>query len=402
MQDSVASEIVTDGFTESDKKAEEKKIICIKKTSSMCCALDCYANASMQCPTCQKMLLPAARFCDQECFKKNWAFHKVVHEVAKQQAEFKPPSFQWTGRLRPHYVSPQLSSPPEIPRPDYAITGQPLSELALKQSNVIKVLTKKEIKHARAACRLGREILDLAHSHVRPGITTDEIDRIVHAAIISRGAYPSPLNYHNFPKSICTSVNEVICHGIPDARPLEEGDIVNLDVTVYYKGFHGDLNETYCVGEVEPRYKKLIESTYNALEAAILHVKPGVMCRDFGDIISKVTNKDGFQVVRSYCGHGIGAQFHSSPNIPHYAKNKAVGVLKPGMVFTIEPMVNEGCWQDDTWPDQWTSVTKDGKRSAQFEHTLLVTETGVEVMTARLPSSPPLHWNPLDKPLSGN
>jgi len=288
------------------------------------------------------------------------------------------------------------SVPSEIPRPEYALSGLPSSELALRGNTTIHICTQKEIKGIRAACRLGRDILDLAHSIVRPGITTDEIDRVVHQATVARGAYPSPLNYHYFPKSVCTSVNEVICHGIPDARPLVDGDIVNIDVSVYYKGYHGDLNETYCVGNVDGKHKKLIETTYQALHDAIAHVKPGVMCREFGDIISKVVQmqKTGFSVVRSYCGHGIGSMFHANaPNIPHYGKNKAVGVLQPGMVFTIEPMINEGGWQDETWPDQWTVVTRDGRRSAQFEHTLLVTETGVEILTNRLPTSPPLHWD---------
>lgn len=239
---------------------------------------------------------------------------------------------------------------------------------------------------------MGREVLDFAHRLVRVGITTEEIDEKVHAEICRRGAYPSPLNYYNFPKSLCTSVNEVICHGIPDARPLENGDIVNLDITVYYKGYHGDLNETYCVGEVEEQYKKLIKTTHDSLFESIESVKPGVMCRDFGKIISKIVNRQGYSVVRSYCGHGIGSLFHCAPNIPHYSKNKAVGVLKPGMVFTIEPMINMGAWQDKTWPDDWTSVTVDGKRSAQFEHTVLVTETGVEILTARTADSPPLWW----------
>jgi methionyl aminopeptidase len=286
-----------------------------------------------------------------------------------------------------------LSTPSDIPRPDYALTGQPVSETAQRGNASIHVCTKKEIRGIRAACKLGREILDLAHSLVRPGITTDEIDRVVHAAIVARGAYPSPLNYNNFPKSLCTSVNEVVCHGIPDARPLEDGDIVNLDISVYFKGYHADLNETYCVGSVDSKYQKLIEASYNALNEAILLVKPGAMCREFGDVISRLVGRAGFSVARAYCGHGIGSLFHSNPTIPHYGKNKAIGVLKPGMVFTIEPMINEGGWQEETWIDEWTSVTRDGKRSAQFEHTLLVTETGVEILTARLPTSPPLHWD---------
>jgi methionyl aminopeptidase len=373
------------------ESTEAKEVIYRLKSPTMCYSVGCYEEASMQCPTCLKSGLPPARFCKQECFKASWPLHKVAHEMAKQDAQFTPPAFKYSGHLRPHYVSPMQSTPPEIPQPDYALTGHSASEQA--QLGVLHICTKKEIQGIRTACKLGREILDLAHSLVRPGITTDEIDRVVHAATVARGAYPSPLNYRNFPKSLCTSVNEVICHGIPDARPLEDGDIVNLDISVYYKGYHADLNETYCVGTVDPKYQKLIEATYNALHEAIQHVKPGAMCREFGDLISRSIGKVGFSVVRDYCGHGIGSLFHAAPNIPHYSKNKAVGVLKPGMVFTIEPMINEGGWQAETWIDEWTSVTRDGKRSAQFEHTLLVTETGVEILTNRLPTSPPLHWD---------
>jgi methionyl aminopeptidase len=189
-----------------------------------------------------------------------------------------------------------------------------------------------------------------------------------------------------------SSVNEVICHGIPDTRLLEDGDIVNVDVSVYKGGFHGDLNETFCVGNVDQKSKDLIKTTHDALMRAVDAVKPGSLFRDFGEIITKTTGPAGFSVVRSYCGHGIDSVFHTIPNIPHYARNKAVGTCKPGMVFSIEPMINMGTWKDVTWPDDWTSVTTDGKRSAQFEHTLLVTEKGVEVLTARTKDSPPLWW----------
>jgi len=184
----------------------------------------------------------------------------------------------------------------------------------------------------------------------------------------------------------------VICHGIPDFRPLCEGDIVNIDISVFYKGYHGDLNETFLVGEVDKEAKDLIKTTYEALMLAVNEVRPGTLVRDLGRIISKHVNKHGCSVVRSYCGHGIGSLFHAPPNVPHYSNNKAVGVLRPGMVFTIEPMINMGAWQDRTWPDNWTSVTVDGKRSAQFEHTLLVTDIGVDILTARTPQSVPLWW----------
>ncbi|MCO5562008.1 hypothetical protein L7F22_015634 [Adiantum nelumboides] len=207
-------------------------------------------------------------------------------------------------------------------------------------------------------------------------------------ATIAAGGYPSPLNYYLFPKSCCTSVNEVICHGIPDSRRLEDGDIVNVDVTVYLNGCHGDLNETFFVGEVDKASEQLVRCTYECLQKAIALVKPGVRYREVGEVISRHACLSNFSVVKSICGHGIGELFHCAPNIPHYSRNKAVGVMKAGQIFTIELMINSGNWRDRMWPDGWTAVTTDGKRSAQFEHTLLVTETGGEVLTARLPTSP--------------
>ena len=204
-------------------------------------------------------------------------------------------------------------------------------------------------------------------------------------------SYPSPLNYVHFPKSVCTSVNEVICHGIPDQRVLLDGDIVNIDVTVYHGGFHGDLNETYYVGpkaSANPDVVRLVETTRECLDQAIPLVKPGMLFRDIGGVIEQHAKSRGCGVVKTYCGHGINQLFHTTPNVPHYAKNKAVGIAKPGMCFTIEPMITLGTYKDKTWPDDWTSVTQDGSLTAQFEHTLLVTETGVEVLTARLADSP--------------
>eukprot|EP01017_Pseudomicrothorax_dubius_P039054 TRINITY_DN5944_c0_g1_i3.p1 TRINITY_DN5944_c0_g1~~TRINITY_DN5944_c0_g1_i3.p1 ORF type:complete len:248 (-),score=64.08 TRINITY_DN5944_c0_g1_i3:702-1445(-) len=244
----------------------------------------------------------------------------------------------------------------------------------------------------REVCLIGRKALDLGHSMVKPGVTTDEIDRAVHEFIIEQGAYPSPLNYYNFPKSLCTSVNEVICHGIPDDRPLQDGDIVNLDISVYYKGHHSDLNETYGVGNIPDSSKFLIEKAYRALEKAIAICKPNVMYKEIGNVIGKYIDDNGLSVVRTYCGHGIGRLFHSTPNVPHYSNNKTTGFMRTGHTFTIEPMINQGNYKDVTWPDDWTAVTVDGQRSAQFEHTLLITSTGCEVLTARLPTSPPLDF----------
>jgi len=309
------------------------------------------------------------------------------------------PRFEWTGPLRPSFVTPMRSVPDSILKPDYAVSGIPHGEMRLKSSNArsIPIYSAADVSGIRRACKLGREVLDIAGHVVAPGVTTEEIDIAVHDACLARKCYPSPLNYHNFPKSCCTSVNEVICHGVPDCRPLERGDIVNIDITVYKDGYHGDLNETFIVGEpsdIKPEYLDLIKSTYDATMSAVEHVKPGIMCRKFGEIIDGLVKKEGLSVTRSYCGHGIGKLFHCSPNIPHYRRNKAVGKLKPNMVFTIEPMINMGSWKDKTWDfDHWTAVTVDGKRSAQFEHTVLVTEDGVEILTARTEQSVPLWWD---------
>lgn len=285
------------------------------------------------------------------------------------------PYFQFTGPLRPYRRSQERSIPKGVPRPDY-------SKHALQSAyGLVRVLTRADIQGVREAAKVGRKVLDMAASLVRPGITTDEIDERVHSLTCELGAYPSPLNYQGFPKSCCTSVNEVICHGIPDFRPLLDGDIVNIDISVYYHGYHADLNETYLVGNVDEAGKRLVECARSCLEAAIAVVKPGVPYRSVGATIEPVATVAGFSVVRTYCGHGIHHAFHASPNVPHYSNNKAVGTMKAGHCFTIEPMINEGVYKDRTWPDNWTSVTLDGKRSAQFEHMILVTEDGCEVLT---------------------
>jgi len=244
----------------------------------------------------------------------------------------------------------------------------------------------------RAACKIARGACDAGHAAVAPGVTTEEIDKVVHDYIIANNGYPSPLNYYNFPRSCCTSVNECICHGIPDTRPLEEGDIVNLDISCYVDGYHADMNETFCVGKVSESSRALIEATYDSLMKAIEYCKPGNMYRECGNIIANHVEPMGYSVVRSYTGHGIGRMFHQAPQVPHYSKNKAVGFMKPGHIFTIEPMINQGIWKDVTWNDKWTSCTADGQRSAQFEHTLLITETGCEILTGRTKDSPALEF----------
>ncbi|KAG0163013.1 Methionine aminopeptidase 1 [Apophysomyces sp. BC1034] len=348
----------------------------------VCASPECTREAHLQCPTCLKQSNNVGSFfCSQDCFKKSWGQHKSLHTSTKEL--YDPFStFNYAGPLRAVYpLSPRRVVPDAIEKPDYSESGIPKSEFAVSRNASIKVHTPEEIEGIRKACQFTREVLDIAAKAIRVGITTDEIDRIVHEATIERGAYPSPLNYNYFPKSCCTSLNEVICHGIPDQRRLEDGDILNIDISCFYKGFHGDANGTYFVGNVDAIGQKLVNTTRECLEKAIAIVKPGVRYRDFGKVIEEHAKKNGFSVVRAFCGHGINQLFHCAPNVPHYANNKAVGIVRPGHIFTIEPMICEGKWQDHLWPDGWTATTTDGKRSAQFEHTLLVTETGVEILT---------------------
>ncbi|KOG97935.1 methionine aminopeptidase MAP1 [Saccharomyces eubayanus] len=358
-----------------------------------CAGLQCGKETSsqMKCPICLKQGIVSV-FCDTECYENNYKAHKALHNGKDDsKSAYDPfPKFKYSGKLKASYpLTPKRYVPEDIPKPDWAANGLPLIEQRNDRLNNIPVYKKEQLKKIRKACILGREVLDAAAAEVRPGITTDELDEIVHNETIKRGAYPSPLNYYNFPKSLCTSVNEVICHGVPDKTVLKEGDIVNLDVSLYYQGYHADLNETYYVGDnISKEALNTTETSRECLKLAIKMCKPGTTFQELGDYIEKHATENKCSVVRTYCGHGVGEFFHCSPNIPHYAKNRTPGVMKPGMVFTIEPMINEGTWKDMTWPDDWTSTTQDGKLSAQFEHTLLVTEHGVEILTARNKKSP--------------
>merc|ERR1719502_1493399 len=255
----------------------------------------------------------------------------------------------------------------------------------------IEVKNAEDIAGMRAAGRVAREVLDLAGRMVAPGVTTDAIDALVTEECIKRGAYPSPLNYHGFPKSCCTSVNEVICHGIPDSSILRDGDIINVDVTCYYGGYHGDCSETFLVGEVDDAGRQLVKVTYDCWQAAIEYCKPGKPYSGIGAIIEETIAPYGYSTVREFCGHGIGKIFHTNPNILHY-KNNEPGTMEVGHVFTIEPMICEGTFRHVMWNDAWTATTKDGRRSAQFEHTLLITPTGTEALTGKLPTSLPFFW----------
>ena len=233
----------------------------------------------------------------------------------------------------------------------------------------------------RAAGRLAAETLDYIGPHVEPGVTTGELDRLCHDFIVTRGATPAPLGYKGFPKSICTSVNHVVCHGIPGDKRLEDGDIVNIDVTTIVDGWHGDTSRMFYVGNVGVRARKLVETTYEAMMAGIEAAKPGATLGDIGAAIQRVAEGQRFSVVRDFCGHGLGRVFHDAPSILHYGKAGTGMALRPGMFFTIEPMINAGDWRVKVLADGWTAVTKDRSLSAQFEHSVGVTETGVEIFT---------------------
>jgi methionyl aminopeptidase len=279
------------------------------------------------------------------------------------------------GRVVPHEVSPMRIVPPEIGRPPYAESGIPT------RWNEPHVKSPEMVERMRRAGALAAEVLARAGEQVAPGVTTDEIDVFVHDLTVERGAYPSPLNYNCYPKSVCTSVNEVICHGIPDARALQDGDIVNLDVTVFLEGVHGDTNATFFVGDVDDESRRLVRVTEECMWRGIGAVLPGRPINEIGRAIEDHARRNHFGVVRAFIGHGIGEQFHSDLQIHHYYEPKARTIMRPGMTFTIEPMISVGTWRHVMWADDWTAVTADGKRSAQFEHTILVTEDGADVLT---------------------
>lgn len=348
-------------------------------------------TSNLKCPICLKNG-HKMYFCDSHCYRKAWNIHKGYHPKEGCETYNPFPDFKYTGDVKPTYpLSIEPRVPDSIKYPDYALDGKPVSEIKSERTNKVRVLSAEEIKKMKIVCKLGREVLDAAAAEVRPGVTTEYLDSIIYKESIKRKAYPSPFNYYNYPKSVCTSVNEVICHGIPDKTVLKDGDIVDLDVTIYKFGLHADLNETYYVGEKARKNKdlvNLVETTREATMKAIATVKPGTPFRHFGDVIEAHARKHGLSVVRSYCGHGINNLFHCQPDILHYAHNRASGSCKPGICFTIEPMLNMGSSRDVSWPDNWTAVTADGKPSAQFEHTLLVTEDGVEILTARSKNSP--------------
>ncbi|HHL45412.1 MAG TPA: type I methionyl aminopeptidase [Gammaproteobacteria bacterium] len=246
----------------------------------------------------------------------------------------------------------------------------------------IVIKTTEEIEKMRVAGRLAAEVLDFLRPHVKPGITTEELDRIAHDYITNvQQAIPAPLNYHGFPKSICTSVNHQVCHGIPGAKRLKNGDIINVDITVIKDGYHGDTSKMFFIGEPSVLAKRVVRIAYECLEKGIGVVRPGAQLGDIGHIIQQHAEKNGCSIVREYCGHGIGRGFHEEPQVLHYGKPGTGAVLEPGMTFTIEPMVNAGAPDVRLLADGWTVVTKDHSLSAQWEHTILVTENGFEILT---------------------
>jgi methionyl aminopeptidase len=250
----------------------------------------------------------------------------------------------------------------------------------------IEILNGRDLQAMRLSCRLAADVLARVGPQLRAGMTTDDIDRLVHDDITRNGAYPSPLDYRGFPKSVCTSINEVVCHGIPSGRALVEGDTVNVDVTTYLprrNGFHGDTSATFYIGEPSPQAKHVVEVARQALEVGIAVVAPGRTVGDIGWAIQQLVESKGCSVVRDYTGHGIGRRFHQEPSVPHHGLPGKGPRLEKGMIFTIEPMVNLGGWEVDLLADGWTVVTRDRSLSAQFEHTVLVTATGCEVLTRR-------------------
>ncbi len=282
-----------------------------------------------------------------------------------------------TDRVVAGALSPRRPVPDSIDAPPWAATGQGSDrrEADVKSADVIDRMRRTGV--------LAGDVLAQVGAAVAPGVTTDELDALCHEITVAAGAYPSPLNYNGYKKSLCTSVNEVICHGIPDGRPLRDGDIVNLDVTCFREGVNGDTNATFFVGSVDPESQRLVRVTRECLSLAIAQVRPGQPINAIGRAIQDHAEGAGFGVVRSFIGHGIGETFHTDLAIPHYFDPRAARTLTPGMVFTIEPMITVGDWRHHLWDDDWTATTVDNKRTAQFEHTLLVTDDGCDILTLR-------------------
>ncbi len=277
--------------------------------------------------------------------------------------------------LAPFPVSARRSVPAHIARPEYVDRDAPARYTGSE------VKDAGTIERMRVAGRLAAQALRVVGEHVAPGVTTDELDRVGHEFLCDHDAYPSTLGYKGFPKSLCTSVNEVICHGIPDARVIQDGDIVNVDITAFIGGVHGDTNATFLAGDVVAETRALVERTEEALRRAVNAVRPGRRVNVIGRVIESYARRFGYGVVKEFTGHGIGTAFHSGLVIPHFDDPYYDDVIRTGMTFTIEPMLCLGAATWDMWDDGWTVTTKDKRPSAQFEHTLLVTDTGAEILT---------------------
>jgi len=278
--------------------------------------------------------------------------------------------------VAPGAISGRRSVPSSISRPEYVDRPAPAKYTGPE------VKDDATIEKMRVAGRIAAQAMEAAAAAIAPGVTTDELDRVGHEFIVEHGGYPSTLGYRQYPKSLCTSVNEVICHGIPDDRPLEDGDIVNIDITVFIGGVHGDTNATYLCGDVEEESGLLVERTQEAMMRGIRAAKPGREINVIGRVIQSYAKRFDYGVVRDFTGHGIGTAFHSGLVVPHYdAAPQFDTVIEPGMTFTIEPMLNLGTLEWDMWDDHWTVVTRDRRRSAQFEHTILITDSGAEILT---------------------
>ena len=283
--------------------------------------------------------------------------------------------------VAPGRVSPMRSVPPHIPRPEYVGRSRPAPYTGPEAKD------PETVERMRRAGKLAAQALVEVSRSIAPGVTTDELDRIGHEFLLDHGAYPSTLGYPGsgrgpaFTKSLCTSVNEVVCHGIPDSTVLRDGDILNVDITAYLDGVHGDTDATYLVGEVDEESRLLVERTHEALMRGIKAVAPGRRLNVIGRVIESYARRFGYGVVREFTGHGIGTSFHSGLVVPHFDDPSATTVIEEGMTFTIEPMLNLGGPEWEMWDDGWTVVTRDGSRSAQFEHTILVTGSGAEILT---------------------
>ncbi|MFC4561607.1 type I methionyl aminopeptidase [Nocardiopsis mangrovi] len=277
--------------------------------------------------------------------------------------------------LVPGRISPPRSVPSPIARPEYVGRKHPVE-------GVLGDLQSPEtIENMRVAGRIAAQALAEVGKHVVPGVTTDELDRIGHEFLVDHGAYPSTLGYKGYPKSLCASLNEVICHGIPDDTVVADGDIVNIDITAYIRGVHGDTNATFLAGDVAEESRLLVERTHEATMRAIKACRPGRQINVIGRVIESYAKRFGYGVVRDFTGHGVGPEFHSGLVVPHYDDPRATTVMQPGMTFTIEPMITLGGVAYDIWDDGWTAVTADRSRTAQFEHTLVITDSGAEILT---------------------